>query len=262
MEVGDGVFIRDRVGVFLFFGIVALTFYSFLGVLDVTPPAFSVQQVPEGIFVHPKGSLMPSGNGYTPYWTALVMTGLMFSLTHASRVIADHNDLNEERPLIYWVVVTGILAILYAAIFYGGLWLDTGIETTRNPPLSGAPMTVWIFIILHSLLVGLYCSVYQRRLLPPTLNQNRRASIEVYMRNQWRVGRLLVAVSIAFLVGVSIPIAQGFSGDTLAIYGLLFLWGSILPPLLGIAMFQFFRVLACQNLLLNRVERVSWWRYR
>jgi hypothetical protein len=262
MEVGDGVFIRDRVGVFLFFGIVALTFYSFLGVLDVTPPAFSVQEVPEGIFVDPKENLMPSGNRYTPYWMALAMAVLMFGLTRGFHSILDRKDWNERRPLTYWVAVTGILAILYAGIFYGGLWLDTGIETTRHPPLSGAPTTVWIFIILHSLLVGLLCSVYQRRLLPPTLNQKRRNSIEVYMRNQWRVGRMLVAVSIAFLVGVSIPIAQGFSGDTLAIYGLLFLWGSILPPLLGIALFQFFRVLACQNLLLNRAPRVDWWRYR
>jgi hypothetical protein len=253
-----GVFIKSIRGILLLWISVSLSFYCFLGMLDVTPPVFSIRSGhPEGFYMEPINQPMPFGNFWGPIFVSMGVGGVMLLVGLAVNRVTEQTDWNTGYPYRYWFVGTVFFVFVYGATFRLLISFPTGVDVTRSPPIQSAPMAVLLFIAAHSLLVGLLMSVYQREILRSQIASADTEALRVYMHNQWRLARLLIALAIAFMIGISIPITLTFTSEGVPIFGLLFLWGTFTIPLFGIALFLLFRVKACQDTLLGKYDQPS-----
>lgn len=253
-------FIETSFGsILLFLGVFA-SFYCTLGIFDITPPVFTEKSnLPHGIYVRKKGDPMPLGNGLTPFWTSAVVGLMLVGFSRLFRKIAGWTDLNKVNPYLYWLGGPTVFGLLYVSLPIIFLLTGVGIENTRDG--LSAPNAAYVLFFSHSALVGLMATVYQRTLLPPNIpandHSNEYSPLTIYMDNMWRLARLTIAVSLAFIVGISIPGTLSFAKASIPIFGLLLLWGAFTIPLFSICIFLLFRVKACQDELLGDGGRHS-----
>lgn len=100
------------------------------------------------------------------------------------------------------------------------------------------PGSFYIFSIFHLFFIVLLTLDYMACFLPDEFNGDEGQRI--YFEYQWRLGRLVVAITLTLIAGLTIPLVIQLR-DAFPALGLIYLWSSFLPPLVAIGFLSFLR---------------------
>jgi hypothetical protein len=222
LEPGDQPFVLSLTGGVLYFsGTFALAF-SQLGFADLSPEIFG--NASTNATVPRAGLTVASAHSNVPRFgiEELILGSLIISLIVSVPVL-----LLRWGKVRRWVV-TGCAGVLYGFSYYASS-LIPGIQLLEYSFPHKPPAIQFLSILLAVGFVFALTAVFQYRMVPSRVLKSD--SLERYMQNQWRFAQAALSITVALVVGVSVPFALQYARTWLFGIGFLILFLTTVPVL-------------------------------
>lgn len=241
--------IRTNSGFLLYLLTMMFSFYGFLMILDLAPNFLGVSNnIQPGIYVPPLADVSP----FSINWFALML--VIFLPLLVTLIVYSLTKTRENFDGVFRkLVVPTIACLVYLYIFVGFVEFTPWLATSRRTVLD-SPSVFWLFLLGHLGLIFTMTLLYVDPLLPPNLDT--LASKQVYFNHHWRIGRLVIGVTTAFVIGLSIPTILSIR-DHVPIWGLVYFWAAFVPQFAAIAILSLLRARAAQKSIIDS-RPISW----
>lgn len=179
---------------------ILLLIVSFFSVADRAPtPILGNGAHINGTTIETVSQPFPQAATFEGYLFVLIAVGLCVGTAYTTNVWFD-SYAELDQPAVR-ATATVLTAVVYVAWLGLALVCDFGVGYYGRD-LIDAPTTFWILLLFHVVSVVSVVYVYSYRLIPRTFS---REQLVRYNEKQWRLTRVLLSVTTAIAVGVSLP---------------------------------------------------------
>lgn len=236
----SSAFITTLRGSLTFWSCLVVTYFSYFLILDVTPPIFSQStDLPAGVYYGSKAYDLPPELPIF-VWILFLLAPLFYTvILRASSLYVYSLNGTDSRPLWARVLSPIIFVVILFVTTLSIIEFWPGFGNTR-PPFTH-PLRFYILFIPYIGILALLALVYNQRLKPAAYKElNSEANLKRFADIQWKYGRLMAALTVAVVVGITVPVFIQFN-QSVAVIGMLLLWILFGIPLTFIAGFYLYR---------------------